>query len=308
VNLAGLEFKPHALPGRRDTDFVAPTFEELAYYRRIGFNVVRLPFLWERAQPALSEPFSEEYLRPVDALTREASRLGLTVILNAHQFGRRRADGNEHIIGQSKHAPAAAFAAFWSGMAQRYRGADNVAFGLCNEPHDQDADVLAATQNEAIEAIRAAGGRQMILASGVAWSGAHSWSSSGNARAMLNVRDPNDNLAFDVHQYLDDDASGASAACKAGRAAGLQDFVDWARTNGKTGFLGEFGAPANELCLRELDDLLSLFDQTRAIWAGWTYWAGGPWWGPTYRLSIEPTDLRSGPAKPQIALLKEHLN
>ena len=76
-------------------------------------------------------------------------------------------------------------------------------------------------------------------------------------------------------------------------------------------FLGEFGwdqNPRNTLAAQEGDDLLTHMDQNRDVWLGYSYWAGGPWWGD-YMYSIEPTRLKSGALidKPQMNVVGKHL-
>jgi endoglucanase len=225
-------------------------------------------------------------------------------VLSPHQYGRRYEAGTVRIIGESELAPAEAFASFWRRFALRFRSTPSVIYGLQNEPHDQDPVALASLSNAAIAAIRAAGCTQLILAPGIGWSGAHSWLTRGNGAAMLAVRDPLNNFAFDAHQYLDADNSGTHAQCSAGAGASrLRAFTDWARRSGRKGFLGEFGAAPGRECLAELDALLSYLSANSDVWLGWTYWAGGPWWGANYPLSIEP---QNGGDRPQMTILRRH--
>jgi hypothetical protein len=51
VNLAGAEFG--SVPGTYGVDYTYPTSSELDYYAAKGVTLIRLPFLWERMQPAL---------------------------------------------------------------------------------------------------------------------------------------------------------------------------------------------------------------------------------------------------------------
>jgi endoglucanase len=306
INLSGLEFNSRRLPGRSDRDYTAPTTAELAYYRASGARAVRLPFLWERLQPSLGGNFDADYAHLLFDLVSAARAQNMKVILDPHQYGRRRINGEARVIGEDGGPPADAFAQFWGALAGRCRGQDDVIFALQNEPHDQDQAALVETSNRAIAAIRSRGSRQLILVSGAAWSGAHSWMSSGNAASMLGVRDPANNFAFDVHQYLDQDSSGTHPACVAGASNRLQTFTRWARVNRKRGFLGEFGAGGEALCLAELDGLLAFIAANRDVWLGWTCWAGGPWWGRDYPLSIEPEDLSHAVDRPQMTVLRRH--
>ncbi len=306
VNLSGLELNGRRLPGRLDHDFASPTEAELDYYHACGARAVRIPFLWERLQPELGRAFDSDFGRLLFDLVAAARTRGMKIILDPHQFGRRRVNGEARIIGQDSDVTADAFAQFWSGLAQRCRDQDDIIFALQNEPHDQEMMALVETSNRAIMSIRSAGARQLILVSGAAWSGAHSWMSSGNAVAMLGIRDSGNRYAFDVHQYLDQDSSGTHGACITGAAGRLRAFTQWARVNQRRGFLGEFGAGSNEPCLTELDALLTSVAADRDVWLGWTCWAGGPWWGRNYPLSLEPEDLRQPTDRPQMTVLRRH--
>ena len=306
INLSGLELNGRHLPGRLDHDFKAPTTAELDYYRACGARALRVPFLWERLQPQLNGPFDPDYGGILFNTIAAARTRGMKIILDPHQFGRRRLDGQARIIGEDSAAPASAFAQFWGALAQRCGDSGDIIFALQNEPHDQDGAALVETSNRAIAAIRATGARQLILVSGAAWSGAHSWISSGNAIAMLGIRDPGNRCAFDVHQYLDADSSGTHGVCVEGASNRLQAFTRWARVNRQRGFLGEFGAAGDGLCLAELNALLNYVAANRDVWLGWTCWAGGPWWGRNYPLSLEPEDLRQPTDRPQMTVLRRH--
>jgi len=301
VNLAGLEFNS-GRAGRLDHDFVAPTAAELDYYHAAGARAVRIPFRWERAQPELSGRLNEDYVGLLDRLVDESGRRRMRIVLDPHQYGRRIETGEPAIIGESA-VTAAHFAAFWGALARRYRSADHAIFGLQNEPHDQDTGVLIAVLNAAIVAIRAAEARQLILAPGNHWSGAHAWLQRGNA-AVLGLRDPGGNMALDVHQFLDADSSGTNASCPAGAGNRLERFTAWARQNRQKAFLSEFGAGPNAACARELTMLLEHMAANRDVWIGWTYWAGGPWWDEDYPLSIAPLSMRTPEHRPQMRILQ----
>lgn len=304
VNLAGLEFASGRLPGRIDHDYVAPTTEALTYFHRRGARVVRIPFLWERLQPRLDRPFDDAHWRVLARLIAQTGERRMRLVLDPHQYGRRRIDGAEHIIGESPLVTVAHFTAFWADLARRCAGASHVIFGLQNEPHDQDLAILTGAHNSAIAAIRAAEARNLILVPGTSWTGAHSWVRSGNGEAALNVRDPLNHFAFDVHQYLDRNSSGTNAACAEGSGARLEAFTAWARTHRKRGFLGEFGAGPGAPCQAELTALLQHMADNRDVWIGWTAWAGGPWWPRDYPFALEPPDLDVAREGPQMAILQ----
>jgi endoglucanase len=303
VNIAGLEFNPAQNPGHLDVDYVAPDLREIAYYRDAGASVIRVPFLWERLQPRLGGHFDAAYLALLQSAVQRAA--GMHVILDAHQFGRRWVNGEAQIIGESA-VSADQFASFWATLATHFMNDNAVIFGLQNEPHDQNTDQLVTLQNRAIAAIRDIGGLNLILVTGNAWSGAHSWSSSGNADAMLQVQDRADNIAFEVHQYLDNASSGAQPGCAPGASARLAGFSRWCRDHGRRGFLGEFGAGADAQCQNELSDLLQHIADNPDVWIGWTYWAGGAWWPSDYPLSVKPLSLDRPMDRPQMATLRRY--
>jgi endoglucanase len=194
VNLAGAEFKD--IGGR----WKWPSLDNLQYYLGKGFNVYRVPFKWRRLQPQYSAPLDEAALAGLDQIVATATAAGAVVLLDAHDYGRR----DDQVIGDAgSSVTAEIFADFWGRMAERYKRNPLVWYNLMNEPHDQSADSNIRAQNAACAAIRAAGARSKVLFSGTAWTGAHSWLTTANATATLQMVDPANNYAFDAHQYLD---------------------------------------------------------------------------------------------------------
>jgi endoglucanase len=265
---------------------------------------VRLPFLWERLQPELDADLDPGHWRLIQTLVEAARQRDMHVVLDLHQYGRRQLRGRPEIIGESAAVRSEHFAAFWTAVAARVKHLDHVILGLMNEPHDQDTSQLVRLQNLTIEAVRAAGSSNLVLVSGNAWSGAHSWVSSGNASAMLEIADSAHSFAFDVHQYLDPDSSGRAATCVGGSGGRLAPFTNWAREHGKRGFLGEFGAGSTPSCATELHALLEHVAANRDVWTGWTYWAGGAWWDDDYPLNIQPASLSNPVDRPQMSVLR----
>ena len=86
-------------------------------------------------------------------------------------------------------------------------------FDLQNEPHDIPAQTvfqlvglsppfpvpnLTLSQMQAgINGVRASGAtKQMILVEGTSWTGAWTWTTSGNSDAFGAIKDPNNNVAI----------------------------------------------------------------------------------------------------------------
>jgi endoglucanase len=299
VNLSGPELGS-VVPGKNFTNYIFPSHALIDYYASKKMNIVRLPFRWLRLQPAASAPFDTGYLALLDDVVTYATGKGVAVLLDVHDYG--RFDGG--ILGDA--VPAAVFADLWSKLAAHYKANAKVFFGLMNEPHDQPLDKWLVAVNAAIAAIRGTGAKNLITVPGTAWTGAHSWVSSGNAATMLGVVDSGNNYVFEVHQYLDGNSSGTSDACVSATVGSqrLAAFTAWAKAHGKRAILGEFGGGRNTTCYSALDDQLTYMDNNPDVWLGWTYWAGGPWWPATYPFALDPVD---GQDRPQMATLQKHL-
>jgi endoglucanase len=306
ATLAGAEFAVDtfgggALPGVFGKDYIYPTsrfspgYETPKRLMSLGLSTFRLPFRWERLQPARGLPFDADEWARLRATVSDLEALGATVILDVHNFARY---GRE-LVG-STAVSNADFADLWSRLATLFRDDSQVLFGLMNEPHDMPTEQWVSAANAAIGAVRQAGARQLILVPGNAWSAGNTWNQNfygtANAEAMLKIVDPGSNFAYEVHQYLDDDSSGSHTSCTSATAGSsrLAGFTQWLRANGKRGFLGEFSGGESDVCLRAIDDELAHLEGNADVWLGWTYWAAGPWWGSSPSLEGDP---------PQLALL-----
>jgi len=267
-------------------------------------NAVRLPFLWERLQPSLNQAFDATELANLSNFVRDVTDTGVTVLIDPHNYARYR--GN--LIG-SAQVPNAAFADFWSRLATQFKGNPKVAFGLMNEPHDIATEQWLAAANAALAAIRSTGATNVVTVPGNAWTGAHSWLQdwygTANGTVMKGIVDPGKNMVFEVHQYLDADSSGTQPDCASATigAERLQAFTTWARSNGYRAVLGEVGAASNATCDLAVANALGHLKSNADVWAGWVWWAAGPWWG-SYMYSIEPAGSTD---KPQMAVLKPYL-
>lgn len=301
VNYAGAEFGKR--PGKLFKDYMYPSAKDLDYFFKKGFNTIRLPFLWERIQRRPNEPLDREELRQIDAVAKITADAGAYLVLDLHNYARY--DGA--IIG-SRSVPVAAFADVWTRLATAFGQNDRVVFGLMNEPHGISAQAWRDAAQAAILAIRRTGARNLILAPGVAWSGAHSWINSGSADALATISDPAGNIAFEAHQYLDVDYSGTHPTCQNATIGNetIQAFASWLEREGRKGFLGEFGASADPVCMRALDGMLREIGARPDLWLGWTYWAAGAWWPDSYPLSVQPD--RDGLDRPQMGVLLRHLD
>lgn len=298
VNLSGAEFGGTA--GKVGYNYTYPTHAEIDYYASKNLNVIRLPFRWERLQTTLDGPLDSAELSRIKDIVGYAATKGMSVVLDPHDFGTY----NGNLIGSSQ-VPDSAFANFWGQLSSAFSTSSNVIFGLMNEPHTQSATTWLHSANAAIAAIRQTGATQEILVPGSYWDGGSSWTSSDNAKVVgTGVIDPLNNYAFEIHEYLDSDASGThpnvvSTTIGVDR---LKAVTAWAEQKGARLFLGEFGVSQDATSLTAMNNMLSFMSQHSDVWQGASYWGAGPWWG-NYMYSIEPSQ---GVDKPQMTILEAY--
>ena len=296
VNISGAELG-YAVdhPGRIFFDYIYPSDAELDYFRGKGANVIRVPVRWERLQRSVGGGIDPDELQRIRLLVDHAATRGMSIIVDIHNFGVFRGQK----IG-SAAVPTAALAGLWGPLAQAFAANPRVIFGLMNEPAGVSGPVLRQAVDAALGAIRRAKAENLVLVPGVGWSGAHDFVRL-SAGVLDRMHDPADNFAYEVHQYFDFDHSGTHPDCAGPEAAAgmLKGVAHWLRRRSARGFLGEFGTGRSENCLASLRTVLADLLANRDVWLGWTYWAGGPWWGD-YPLTVEPED---GQDRPQMTVL-----
>jgi endoglucanase len=157
------------------------------------------------------------YMRSVDAAVAKANARGMYAILDLHWSdvsGRASCDAG-CVTGQQA-MPDADSIVFWRQVAARYANRPGVIFDLYNEPHDvpwscwrnggcsvQSAatanggtrvSYTAAGMQQLLDAIRAQGANNLVLAAGLDWAYDLSGVASGYALSGANV-------AYDTHVY-----------------------------------------------------------------------------------------------------------
>jgi endoglucanase len=303
INLSGAELNEKLSPAVYGKDYIYPPLQELDYYASKGFSVVRLPYLWERLQPALFGELDEAELGRIKSFVAAAEARDIRIILSPHNFGRYLLNGDETLIGTAG-VSIDAFADFSYKVAKAFAGDDAIyALSLMNEPHDSNG-MWKQTAQAGLDAIRRADRERLVLAPGDQWSGAWSWPEY-NDDFLLN--DASDNIMYEAHQYFDIDHSGTykegHTLVDASPERGVEwvrPFADWLKQHHVRGIITEFGVPNDDPRWLELTQRLLAYLAQESI--PWTYWAGGPWWGD-YPLSAEP---RNGVDAPIMAVLTKN--
>lgn len=289
VNISGAEYNTGNTGGQPGTDYIYPSHAEIDYFASKGFKMIRVPFDANRMQLQRLGPLNASELARLDSVINYATGKGLKVLLDPHNFGALNDNaGVLRVLGVDPLMPASFLADLWAKLAAHYLTQPNVMLGLMNEPHDQTAVEWHDVAISAINAIRSSGSRHKILIPGSARTSAWLWTSSGNAAAWDGFMDSN--FAYEVHQYLDADASGTSPACAAGAGARLTDFTAWAESQQAQGFLAEVGWADSLGCAVEAQTLLMFMSSHSGVWLGYSYWSAGQWLGNNL-FSIEPAGL-----------------
>ncbi|CCX05395.1 Similar to Probable endo-beta-1,4-glucanase B; acc. no. Q96WQ8 [Pyronema omphalodes CBS 100304] len=282
VNEAGAEFGT-AVPGQLGKDYTWPTTTSIDYFLGKGFNTFRVGFMMERLTPpsgGLTGAFNATYLASLKQTASYITSHGGYAVLDPHNYGRY----NGAIMSS-----AANFGTWCKNLASQFASDSKIIFDTNNEYHDMDQQLVFDLNQACINGIRAAGAKsQLILVEGNSWTGAWTWVSSGNAASLINLKDPNNNMAYEMHQYLDSDGSGTSATCVSSTigAERLAAATAWLKANGKKGFLGEIGGGSNDACINAVKGALCSMQQS-GVWIGALWWAAGPWWADYFQ-SIEP--------------------
>jgi len=303
LNLSGAEFGSKDLPGTFNKNYTYPSTASIDYWFSKGFNSFRIPFKWERLQHKPYDNFNSDELNRLSKVINHIVDQGGWAILNPHNYARYY----KQVIGDQ--VDVAAFAEFWSRLAKQFPH-ERIIYGLMNEPNSMSSELWRDNANAAIAAIRATGAENLILVPGNAWTGAHSWLAdwygTPNGTVMHKIKDPGNNFAFEVHQYLDKDSSGTNEECVSSTIGSqrLVKFTEWLRQHNHRGFLGEFAGSTSETCKKAVDDMLKYMGNNSDLWIGWSWWAGGPWWG-NYPFSIEP---KNNVDDPRVKILQKHLN
>lgn len=338
TNLAGMEMDYSGFTAAggpvAGTNYPVYDTRVIDYFAAKGMTAVRFLFSWEAMQANLLGPiptpdtpssgtdyqdYFVNYKRIVDYATDAKN---LRVVIEPWQADASGGAGGARWRGQlvGVDIPASAFADFWGKMAAQFKDNYLVSYGLVNEPNNMSTLTWFADAQAAVAAIRAAGSTQTIFVPGNGYTAASAWTAYyydtgnpqySNADGWMNANgagqplsDPLNNIAIEVHTYLDPDQCGCDVGDPITAVTAARDQISntlgWATANGYKMYLGEIGMyagtttndghPASDAWA----DYASYFNANRGPFVGFTWWAGGMpgWWddihGPHF--SITPTN------------------
>jgi len=293
------------VPGTFGYNYMYPRFQDLYYFKAKGVRLLRLPFRAVRFIEDIKNPEADyaagnkSDVAAMKAIVAEAERLGMWVFLDAHDYAERTIDGTQYRIGQGEYT-IERFAKMWGVIASEFKDYKNIwGYDLQNEPK-VSAQVLVEAYQAAIDEIRKVDTRAQIIVEGTNWASAYewiygdradkkypeyskevAWSYKENSPWLLaKLNDPQNKIVYQAHGYFDQDNSGTyqKGYADVDYRKRFLPFLEWCRTNGVKGLIGEFGVPYPEHATGDprymdmLDGALQLF---REYQVNATYWCAG---------------------------------
>ncbi len=147
--------------------------QDFAWMSKWGFNFARLPLDYRCWAKTPEAKFNESVLREIDQAVAWGKKFGIHVSLNFHRGPGYCVNDNPKEVSDlwSDQAIQKQFARHWGFFAKRYAGLSNreVSFDLINEPPQITGLKCAAALKPAIEAIKAADAKRLIIADGLSW-------------------------------------------------------------------------------------------------------------------------------------------
>ena len=170
VNLACGEFG--ATPGTFGTDYTYPRTPELDYYKSKGLMLIRMPFKWERVQHDVNGPLDTETdLQKIKDVVQAAQDRGISVILDMHNYARRKVDTKTFVIGQTDTLTVAHFVDVWTKLANEFKDFTNIGgYDIMNEPHDLGGVSWYKVSQAVINGIRSVDDKTPIYIEGNSWA------------------------------------------------------------------------------------------------------------------------------------------
>lgn len=308
LNAVGFDLDAHS---GRNGAWTVPDWAALQHFHDQGSNCFRLPVTWERLQSNLGSAelsLVDQYAETVDYITNS---LGDYVIIDPH-------NNDQGLKYNDVDATRDDFVKLWTAISKQWKGNPRTIFGLYNEPrygHESgmdnyfDPDALDSSgqmiehwrqwMQEAIDAIRQEGATNLVLVPGLHWttsrdwSGANWWGESldgishaGNTR-LAALTDSAQNIAYDVHQYMDDSFTGTADGCAGhetsawgGQGAdwGLAQTIEWAVLYNKKLMMTEIGswpsAGTQESCKVKMSSYLQQMSDS-GVFIGFQVWQFG---------------------------------
>lgn len=343
-NISGGELHYPELDSR-GFDYAYPSNQAINYQGGKGWGVIRMPLRQLRLQPVNYGPldpigrtdeypsstFGSAYPQTVQNNLLEIKRVldaaraqNMYVILDNH-LGvgtgvQDTANGNLSRFPGADAEGTNILKDLMVRLVTKFSNYDNIIIDPMNEPVGMTAAQWITAANSVLSAMAGVTptSKKVWLCGGGNFSGAHDWVSSGVSTSWASLSIPSGwTVTAQPHQYLDSDDSGTYSTVVTGKGATvLAAFTTWARANGVTAALGEFGwspndsQPSGGVPSTEGNALTAYMHANSDVWVGGTYWLGGSelFYGG-YIFECIPTGYPTGPFTdaPQMSILVTNL-
>jgi aryl-phospho-beta-D-glucosidase BglC (GH1 family) len=216
INVSGAERWEEGINSKRGTyyvDYWYASQETMEYLASRGTRIIRLPFRWERIQPALGGALNTFELTQLQNCVARAAKAGLRVILDLHNYAGYQLSVNkktsrEYKLGSSK-LPASYLYDVWRRLSESFKSNSAVvAYGIMNEPVNMPAAGYASPEKAwesysqgVVSNIRNNGDNKLIMVPGYHWSMAREWDYHHPERW---ISDPVNNHVYEAHHYFDE--------------------------------------------------------------------------------------------------------
>lgn len=296
IAFSGMEFGSDVLPGVEGAQYTKGTEQDYIYAAEKGFKIIRLPFLWERIQTELLGELDAIYKGYIDQNISWAKAHGLQIVLDCHNYGRRKISGVSHIIGDGTLTESH-LADLWRRLSIEYKNENGVlAYDIMNEPHDMPLQAspsnykttatVSVMSQACIDAIRGNGDSKVIIIPIDFWSNLSNflttWAYTVNPDIWWS--DSLNKVWVGLHKYFDQYSSGSYQAGAgkyqsemntsiASQGDGLETVATWAQQKGVQLFMGEYGIPRqDEAWKNTLNYFMNVMDKYKIHGC---YWAMG---------------------------------
>ncbi|UCG02001.1 MAG: glycoside hydrolase family 5 protein [Candidatus Heimdallarchaeota archaeon] len=252
------------------------------HFQRIasaGFNLVRVPIRWNaHAMDITPYTIDSSFFDRVDWVIDQSFANNLSIIINIHHYNELMADPESH---------RGRFLELWQQISHHYQNySHDLFFEVLNEPHDNLTNILWNQYlQDAIDIIRVTNPDRTLIVGPTNWNNV--WTLSD---LVLPQNDSNIVATFHFYSPFEFTHQGAewvsgsnawlgtnwtsSQAEKDGIDNEIDFAVNWAKTNNRSLFIGEFGAYQYGYMNGRIEWTAYVRAKAESIpemW-GWAYW------------------------------------
>jgi hypothetical protein len=207
--------------GTHNGTYVYESTETMQWLYNRGVRTIRLPFRWERIQPTLGGNLDAAELGRLNDIITRARGVGLDVIPTVMNYGAYWLHDPACNCGVRQPIGSAAvtnahFANLWSRLTSALNAHPNVkSLDLMNEPVSMPGGDVAweGSAQAAVDAIRSAGGNQLVWVEGYAYANPYKFGSGCPVGPCIHTRgpwinDPLNRTGYSAHHYFTDNPDG----------------------------------------------------------------------------------------------------